>query len=229
METQSQSYMVYIISMTTYCDHDYKELQPKNVLNICNVVSVFPDFNSAEKWLFKHGKKLNDNFYELYEQGCAFNIVEHKNYTTDDNFEDFLNNSGIDMYMTNRQFPTYVFSSSSYNMVLNEHFIFVSHDWSESIPWWITYIAEDGNVLKGCTDDHFKKCLAFYRDEYKEAEIQKFEKLKDNHYTGNNKESQKCVLILTEGDSATTFAVSKLATLSEDHKYYGNIWPKLLK
>jgi len=67
----------------------------------------------------------------------------------------------------------------------------------------------------------FKSAHSLKKSDGKKLKRVKNDKLIDAHYAGG-KYSNKCTLILTEGDSAQTFAVSGLAVLSEEvRKYYG--------
>lgn len=68
----------------------------------------------------------------------------------------------------------------------------------------------------------FKAGNGLKRSDGKKNKRVKNEKAIHAYYAGDGKRAQKCTLILTEGDSAQTFAVSGLAAFSEEmRKYYG--------
>jgi hypothetical protein len=176
-------YNVYIRSMTTYDDHYHKDLQYKNKLNIFKVVGFFLNNDAAQDWLLKNGKILTDSFYENYEQGCVFSIIPQKNLSKklleNEGFEDTFDETSL--YFVNGKHSAFVFSEESYKMVLNENFIYVSHDWGNPIPEYIRYIKEDGSIIigDGGNDEYFEKCLKDYFEDSKIKYRKKYLEFKD--------------------------------------------------
>lgn len=79
-----------------------------------------------------------------------------------------------------------------------------------------------GLLEKALKLSEFKSDKGLKKTDGKKVKRIKNEKALDAHYAGHGKKSQNCTLILTEGDSAQTFAVSGLGALTEEQrKYYG--------
>lgn len=79
-----------------------------------------------------------------------------------------------------------------------------------------------GILDKALKLSEFKAGKGLKKSDGKKTKRIKNEKAIDAHYAGNGKKAQQCTLILTEGDSAQTFAISGLGALSdEERKFYG--------
>ena len=94
-------------------------------------------------------------------------------------------------------------------------------------------IIDDDFIVKLSKTDIGDKAMAL--SDFKEGEKLKntsvsrhkilHEKLEDGSYCGTPKKATQCTLILTEGDSAKTFAVSGLKALGEERRKYYGIFP----
>ena len=169
-------FIVYLRSMTTYDDHQLQNLQSDNPLRIFNALAFFNKVNDAEKYILKNGTTITKNFEKSYKEGCALCIIDQTNFNlVFDDLEDYLNIVNIDF--CNKPYPTYVFSEKSYKMVMNEHLIFVSHDWMNPIPKWIKYIKTNGSIVIGCDKKHLLKVLKDFDEDSKSTYIEEYNRI----------------------------------------------------
>ena len=173
---------VYVRSMITYTDHHHRYLQPANDLNIFRPIGFFLKYTDAEKWILKNGKKITDDFYEMYTSPCAFCIIEQGNVSVENEyFEDYIDE--LSLYWCNKGYPTFVFNEKCYKMVMDENFIYVSHDWSVPNADWIRYVKDDGTIFRGSDDENFERCVNDYFSSAKQRFYDEYNKLKDNNRT----------------------------------------------
>jgi len=157
-------FKIYVRSMSLY-NYSENKMYNYSELNIIYPVKCFETYDIALEWLLKNGISITNGFYEKYEQGCAFMIIENPK-TDENNFYDFF--EWCDTYMSNTwlnlTITHYVFSEESYKMCLDEHLRYLYNDWAYIFPAWIcrAYINE---YCFGCDIDHYKKTYMFIHGE----------------------------------------------------------------
>ena len=82
-----------------------------------------------------------------------------------------------------------------------------------------------GILEKALKLSEFKAGKGLKKSDGKKTKRVKNDKAIHAHYAGDGKKAQKCTLILTEGDSAQTLAVSGLAALSEEERKFFGVLP----
>jgi hypothetical protein len=178
-------YLVYVRSMSTYDDYyldnvpEIKEKIYRVKLQIFYPIGFFPTFSLAKEWLYRNGKKYSESFYELHNQGCAF--VIRKGETITEHNEDVENK--FDLHMVDRSVVNYVFTEESYNMVLIEHLMYLSHDWDNIFPSWIKYVKRDRSII-GAGVEHLEKAHRVYGINEREQNKQ-IERVTKYSHTGN--------------------------------------------
>lgn len=110
---------------------------------------------------------------ETYDTPCAFHIIKQKNLKVDDEMEDEFGK--VDHYMSNKGYPTYVFSEESYKMVLDEILIFISHDWGQPTDTKYIKYYKDDEVIEGGTREHFYESVKGYKEPHKQEYIDAYE------------------------------------------------------
>ena len=160
-----------------------KDLQYNEILNICHSIAFFTTKDQCVDYLIKNGKLITETFNNVYNQGCAFEIIERKNLSliydiiSDVEFDKKM--KSIDLYWCNTKRETYVFSIKSYNMVLIENFIYCLFDWSDPIPEYIKYYTSNNKIIVGYNnDDFFEDHIKNYENKDKEREKYRLFKIK---------------------------------------------------
>lgn len=176
--------------MSTYTDHHLKHLQYEEVLNIIQPIGFFANEKKAIEYLLMKGKAFTEQFHEEHGQGCAFTIKAMVN--ADENLIDYLQEEVPSLYWTDKSTSWYVFSEVSYQMCLNEHLIYLSHDWDRSFPGWIKYVLDDGKIQTGCDLQHLQKAhnVFTYRYNDENRKREEFEAVR-NYIEDNNPEHLK--------------------------------------
>jgi len=148
--------------MTTYTDHTHKDLQKDRNMGTYTPIAFFTSYEFTEKWLIKHGKKLEKEYTEQFDQPCVFCIISMKNLLpSSEKFGDNMEicEGNTDLYMSNKGHPTYAFSKDSHQMTLDENFIFCSHDWGHPVFDDIFYV-KGNKIYYACTEKHVERCIA---------------------------------------------------------------------
>ncbi len=155
-------YNVYIRSMTTYNGgSELKKLRYGTNLNKFFPIGFFNTLSDAEKYLFSVGKKLTIDFFENYEQGCSFVIIEQKNYDIEK--DDLSDCEDLSLYLGKYiNYNNYVFSEESYQMLLKEHLILIDNAWANPVPTHIFYVQDNGDIIRGCSEEHYEKATERY-------------------------------------------------------------------
>jgi len=139
--------------MTTYTDHHYKSLQYQANLNLSLQLTIdFESFEKALEWLLQNGRNQTLKFQEVYEQPCAFTILERSYDIVDNNFEDYVETNTLGLYWLQPKLSI-VFSEQAYRMTMREHLIFLSHDWEIPFPKWNIWIKNKNEPMPDIMDE----------------------------------------------------------------------------
>jgi hypothetical protein len=148
--------------MTTYTDHEFKNLLIYPELNYNAPLAFFTTFEEAEKYVLENGRAITKEFMDIHDSGCALYISPMKNY---DIKTDCMEDIRSDIYFIPRD-PTYVFSKASYKMVMDENFIFYSRNHADENAQYITYLKKNGTIIKGSTNKEIKRCLELFNKHF---------------------------------------------------------------
>lgn len=172
-------FFVYVRSMTTYADHNFKELQINKKAHILLVIAVFNSFRESEDYLLRMGKQITEDFEHRHNQPCVFCITKHHNLQDLDSFED----ENISLYSNSQDsFPTYAFSFAGYEMLSHEHFIFSSHDWASLIPEKVAFVV-DGEIIYGFDIKDLLHAINIPARDYMDESEKENDKLEIMEYT----------------------------------------------
>lgn len=128
---QEQFYDILIIG--------YKTLQYSNQLNILKLLTHdYEKFEHALECPLINGRNVTKKFRENYDQPCAF-VIYDKNIESVDQI-DFDRSNIPNLYWLEPKCHTIVFSRQGYDMLLREHYIFLSRDWADTYPNLIFYV-----------------------------------------------------------------------------------------
>lgn len=166
--------IVYRRSESTY--------ENPNSLSIWEKLYEFDNFDDAKSELITNGKRLTEEFYNKYQQGCAFHIINVVSSDTEsmDYYKWSWTHNGIhNLYNTNRiKGKTYVFSELSYQMVINEY-----RKYNKSTKRFIEYYKDEGiitdlplDILKESLENNYLFKMN-QQKEYLESFISKFEEI----------------------------------------------------
>lgn len=124
------------------------------------LIYEFINYEMAHKYVLDNGKKITNDFFNDYKQGCSFCILQIDN--------------------TMDGYTIFVFSENSYNMVMNEHIKMVQLFLADPIPNWIVYI-KNNTIFYGCNNEFFEKILNIIDKKYHKKYIEEFEKYQIQH------------------------------------------------
>jgi hypothetical protein len=142
----------------------------KDKYNASGVLRVCFSMNEARNWIIKNGREQAEELEDNYGRPIILFIVE-----TDDSY-DFWDYDTL-APITSQYYETYVFTKDAYELLLKEYEYLYCGDWipTNTIPFWIHYHTETGEIIRGCSLEQLNNILCVI--EY----IVDDEKKKDEH------------------------------------------------
>jgi hypothetical protein len=123
----------------------------QNMANNTKLLKSFSTELDAVQWILDSGSHFIREFNHAHGENMLLTIIYNNNTPLDE------------LHKRNSSHPIFACTPKTYKHALKRHWCRMEEDSEECNPYWITYIKDDGTIVRGCTKELIEMIHKRYR------------------------------------------------------------------